>query len=66
MHNLKVVNYVLFGRQNQGLKPGQQHLRQSERLLGRGKGGARIHRSFCNQSQVVRTWRDYWDFCLFF
>ena len=26
-HSLKVEGYVLFGRQNQGLKPGKQHLR---------------------------------------
>ena len=38
-HNLQVENYVLFGRQNWGFKPGSQPL-GSERLLLRGKGGA--------------------------
>ena len=41
-HNLKFENYVLFGRQNWGFKPGSQPL-SSERLLQRGKGGAFIY-----------------------
>ena len=31
----------------------------SERLVWRGKGGARIYRSFCNKDQVIRTSEDY-------
>ena len=31
----------------------------SERLLQRGKGGARINRGFCNKDQVGRTSKDY-------
>ena len=59
MHNLKFENYVLFGRQNQGLKPGTQPLRELWGLLQRGEGRARICRSFCNKDQVVRTSKDY-------
>ena len=32
---------------------------RSERLLPRGKGGARTYRSFCNKDQVVGTSKDY-------
>ena len=38
-----------------GLSPSET----SERLLQRGKGGARINRGFCNKDQVVRTSKDY-------
>lgn len=31
----------------------------SEKLLQRGKGGARIVRSFCNEDQVVTISKDY-------
>ena len=59
MHNLKVENSVLFGGQNWGLKPGTPPL-SSERLLQRGKGGARLCKSFYNKEQVVGTSKDYW------
>ena len=49
-HNLKVENYVLFDGQNWELKPtGCSLSDSSEGLLQRGKGGARIFRSFCNK-----------------
>ena len=46
MHNLKVKSYVLSGGQNWGLQI-------TERLLQRGKEGARIDRSFCNKDHLV-------------
>ena len=34
----------------------------SERLLWRGKGGARVYRSFCDKDQVAGTSKDYCSF----
>ena len=45
MHNLKVENYVLFGDITENCRPDSSD--SSEELFQRGKGGARIHRSFC-------------------
>ena len=60
MHNLKVENCVLFGRQSWGHKPRRQPLRCSEGLLQRDKGGARIYEGICNKNQVVGT-SNYYD-----
>ena len=42
MHNLKVENYVLFGRQNEDLSLECSLSVSSEGRLQRGQGGARI------------------------
>ena len=39
--------------------PGGSLSGSSEGLLQRGKGGARIYRSFCYKDQVVGTPKDY-------
>ena len=59
MHNLKVENYVLFGRLAKDLSLGGSLSDSSEGLLLRGKGGARMHRSFCSEKKVVRASKDY-------
>lgn len=47
----KSWEFYLFSRQNWRLKSGTQPLRFLQMLLLRGKGGARIHRSF-----ATKTW----------
>ena len=60
MHDLKVESYVLFVRQNWGLKPGTQHLNCSERLLLKRQGcGGSINMRFCSKGQEVGTSKDY-------
>ena len=59
MHNLKVENYVLFSGQTEDLSLGYSLSESSGGLLGRGEGGTRMHRSFCNKEQVVRTSKDF-------
>ena len=49
MQNLKVENYVLFGRFSEDLSPEDSLSDRSEEVLQRGKGGARIHRSFATK-----------------
>ena len=57
MHNLKVENHVLFGRQNWALKPRTQHL-GSERLHWRGKGGPQYKGLFATKTinQNIKRW----------
>ena len=59
MHNLKVENYVLFRGHTKDLSPGDGLSDSSEGLFQRGKGGARIHRSFYNKKQVAGTSKYY-------
>ena len=59
MHNLKVEDYVLIGSRAEDLSLENNLTYSSEGLLQRGKGGARIHRRFCNKNQAVRTCKDY-------
>ena len=58
MHNLKVEDYVLIGSRAEDLSLENNLTYSSEGLLQRGKGGARIHRRFCNKNQAVRTCKD--------
>ena len=46
MHNIKVENYVLFGGLPEDSSLGGRLSGSSEGLLQRGKGEARIYRSF--------------------
>ena len=46
MHNLKAENYALFGELVEDLSLGGSLSDSSEGLLRRGKGRARIYRSF--------------------
>ena len=48
-HNLKVENYVLFSRVAEDLSPEGSLSDSSEGLLHRGKGGARLYRSFATK-----------------
>ena len=41
----------------ENVSPGRSLSDSSEGLLQRGRGGTRIHRSFCNKDQVVGTSR---------
>ena len=59
MHNLKFENYVLFAELAEDLSLGDSLSESSEGQFWRGKGGARIHMSFCNKNLVVRTSKDY-------
>ena len=62
MHNLKVRNYVLFGGHAEDFSPGDSLSNASEGLFQRGKGGARIYKSFCknkNKPQVFGISKDY-------
>ena len=49
MHNLKVENYVLFGRMTKDQSPGDSLSDRSEGLFQRENGEARRYRSFCNK-----------------
>ena len=51
MHNLKIENYVLFSRHTEDLSPRDSLSDSSEELFLRGKGRARIYRSFCKNKQ---------------
>ena len=55
MHNLKIKNYVLFGRHTEDLSPKDRFSENSEGLLWRGKGGARIYRSFCKKTKTKQN-----------
>ena len=69
LQNLNVESYILLIRQNGGLSRGHSNSNSSEKLFQRGKGGGgelgsgreevRIHRSFCNKDQIVKTPKDY-------
>ena len=48
MQNLKVENYVLFGRLSEGLRLEGNLSDSREEVLQRGKGGARVYRNFVN------------------
>ena len=47
MNNLKGASYVLFGDLTEDYSSGDTLSNISEELFLRGKGGARIYRSFC-------------------
>ena len=49
MNPLKIENYVWFSGHSEDFKPKGQDSDHSEGLLLRGKGGARIYRSFLQQ-----------------
>ena len=54
--NLKVENYVLFSGHTEDLSLGDSLSSSSEGLFRRGKGGARIYRSFCkNKTKHDKT-----------
>ena len=44
---------------NEVLSPGHSLPDNFKELFQRGKGGARIYRSFCNKDQVIRPSKDY-------
>ena len=54
-------NYVLFSTADKSadLRPGHSISDNSEELLQRDKGGARIYRSFYNKGKVVKTSKYY-------
>ena len=52
------MTYVLFGRLSEDLSPEDSLLDSSKGLLWRRKGGARLHRSFCNKNWGDRTSKD--------
>ena len=52
------MTYVLFGRLSKDLSPEDSLLDSSKGLLWRHKGGARLHKSFCNKNQGDRTSKD--------
>ena len=54
MRNEKVENYALFGGLAEDLSPGDSLSDSSEGLFRRGKGGARIYRSFCKKTKTNR------------
>ena len=49
----KVENYVLFSGLAEALSPESSLSDSSEGLLQGGKGGAWIHRSFCNETRYL-------------
>ena len=51
VHYLKVENYVSLGRISEDLNPEGSLSDRSEGVLQRGKGGAKMHRSFCNKNR---------------
>ena len=57
MHSLKGENYVFLGGFSEGLSPEDSNSDNSEGLLQRSKGGARIY-SFFNKNHVVGTPKD--------
>ena len=46
MHNVKIVSYALFSELTEDYSPRDSSSESSEELLSRGKGGARMYRSF--------------------
>ena len=57
LQNLKVENYVLFSGYTEDLSPGDSFSDNCEGLFWRGKGGARIYRSFCEKKpQKTGSW----------
>ena len=59
-HTLKKLRILFYlADKTEELSLGRNPSGTSERLLQRGKGGARINRGFCNKDQVGRTSRDY-------
>ena len=56
MHNLKVENYVLFGRLTKDWSPGDSPSDGSEGPLQRGKGEARIYKNFYKTNPQNRYW----------
>ena len=50
----KGENYVLFGGLPEDLSLGYSLSDSSEGLLRRGKGGARIYRSFCKNNKKTK------------
>ena len=76
MHNLKVKNYMLLGRQTEDSSPESSISDSSKSLLQRGMGGARMHRGFLQQRPggqnmkrllLVRENQTSWvgEFCVF-
>jgi len=59
MHNLKVESSVLFGGLSEDSSPGGSLSNSSEGLLCKGKGGAKIYRSFYNKNQIFRASKDH-------
>ena len=60
LHNLKVENYILFGRYTEDFSPGDSLSNSSENVFSRSKGGARIYRRFCRKDQVVGKLKYYY------
>ena len=58
-HNLKGESYVLFGGLSEDSSQEDSLSDSSEGLFQKGRGGARVHRSFCNKNQIVGTSKDY-------
>ena len=56
-----VCNHVLCGGHAEDLSPGDRLSGSSERLLQRGRGGARIYGSFLQPKQAVGTSKDYYS-----
>ena len=52
------MNYAYLADKTESLSMGYSILDSSERLLQRGKGGARIYRSFSNKDWEVRISKD--------
>lgn len=59
MHNLKVVNCVLFGGLSEDPSLEGSLSDSSEGLFQRDKGGAGIYRSLCSRNQVIEASKDY-------
>ena len=51
MHNLKAENYVLFGRQNSGLKPGMQGLMTLSYASEKGREEPELIRVFATKTR---------------
>ena len=60
LHNLKVENYVLFGKHTEDFSPGDSLSNSPKILFSRGKEGARIYRKFCKKDQVVGKLKYYY------
>ena len=54
-HNIKAENYVLFGIFSEDLSLEDSLSDHSEGLLQKGKGEARIYRSFCKTTTTKKT-----------